>query len=78
MAFVTNAVGYDTYQWYAKFPGETEFEIIEAATVASFTYDQETYGEATIKVEVTKDGQTYQSNESVVEVARWSGVGGGR
>ena len=67
LAFVTNAVGYDTYQWYAKFPGETEFEIIEAATVASFTYDQETYGEAIIKVEVTKDGQTYQSNELVVD-----------
>lgn len=66
LAFVTNAVGYDTYQWYAKFTGETEFEAIEAATVASFTYDQATYGETTIKVEVTKDGQPYTSNEIVV------------
>lgn len=67
LAFVTNAVGYDTYQWYAKFSGETEFEVIEDATVASFTYDQATYGEATIKVEVTKDGETYQSNEIAVD-----------
>lgn len=66
LAFVTNAVGYDTYQWYAKFSEETGFEAITAATVASFAYDQETYGDATIKVSVTKDGETYTSNELIV------------
>lgn len=66
LAFVTNAVGYDTYQWYAKFSEETEFEAIDDATVASFNYDQATYGDATIKVEVTKDGETYTSNELVI------------
>lgn len=67
LGFVTNAVGYDTYQWYVKFTGETEFEAIENATVASFTYDQETYGEATLKAIVTKDGETYESNELAVD-----------
>jgi len=67
LAFVTNAVGYDTYQWQVKFEGETEFTDIDEATVASFNYDQATYGESTIKVEVTKDGQTYTSNEIVVD-----------
>lgn len=67
LAFVTNAVAYDTYQWYAKFEGATEFEVIENATVASFVYAAEDYDQATLLAEVTKDGITYESNTILVE-----------
>ncbi len=71
LAIVTNAVSYDTYQWYVKFSGETEFEPIDGATVGSFSYDWFTYDQATLKAVVTKDGQTYESNTLLIDSYNW-------
>lgn len=71
LTFVTNAVGYDTYQWYAKFGGSEEFTAIEDATVASFEYDWFTYDQATLRVETTIDGTVYTSNEIFIDSYNW-------
>lgn len=62
---------YDSYQWYAKLDGETEFTAIEGATEAEFIYDANTYALAEIKVIVTLDGETYESNILFIDVHAW-------
>lgn len=71
LTFVTNAVGYDTYQWYAKFGGEEEFTAIEGATVASFEYDWNTYDQATLKVVATIGEDSYESNTIFIDSYNW-------
>ena len=74
-AEITNGVEYDSYQWYFKywFLEEDEFEPIEGATEASFTYDWFTYDQALLKVVVTLDGETYESNELQIDSYAWAG-----
>ena len=67
-ASITNNETYDSYQWYFKYWFlEDDFEAIEGATGASFTYDWFTYDQALLKVVVTKNGETYESNEIQVD-----------
>lgn len=75
-AEITNGVEYDSYQWYFKywFLTEDEFEPIEGATEASFTYDWFTYDQALLKVVVTLDGETYESNELQIDSHAWAGL----
>jgi len=71
IAELTDGTVYDTYQWYAKLDGETEFSEIEGATEAEFLYDADTYVLAELKVVVTLDGETYESNILFIDVHAW-------
>lgn len=75
-ATITNDMEYDSYQWYFKywFDEEAEFEAIEGATEASFTYDWYTYDQALFKVVVTLDGNTYESNTIQIDSHNWVGL----
>lgn len=67
-ASVTNGETYDTYQWQFKYWfTNDDFEDISGATSDSFTYDWFTYDQALLKVVVTKDGETYESNEIQID-----------
>ncbi|WP_291117748.1 T9SS type A sorting domain-containing protein [Flavobacterium sp. UBA6135] len=73
-ASITTSQTYDSYQWYFKYwflPGE--YEAISGATGASLTYDWYTYDQALLKVVVTLDGSTFESN--VIQVDSWNWVG---
>src|SRR5690606_27447691 len=64
-ATVTTGITYDSYQRYYKYWFlEDDFEAIEGATSDSFTYDWFTYEQAIVKVVVTLDGVTYESNST--------------
>lgn len=72
-ATVTNNQTYDTYQWYFKYWFlNDEFQPIEGATSASFTYDWFTYDQALFKLVVTLDGQTYESNTIQIDSWNWT------
>lgn len=75
-ATVTGTQVYDSYQWYAKpmFPSNAEFVAVEGATEASFTYDWYTYDVNYIKVEVTLNGETLESNTIFVDSHTWAGL----
>jgi hypothetical protein len=66
---------YDSYQWYYKYWFlEDDFEAIDGATEATFTYDWFTYDQALLKVVVTLDGVTYESNTIQVDSYNWAGL----
>ena len=71
IAELTDGTVYDSYQWYAKLDGETEFTEIEGATEAEFLYDADTYALGYLKVVVTLDGETYESNILFIDVHAW-------
>lgn len=75
-ATVTGTQVYDSYQWYAKpmFPSNAEFVAIDGATTASFTYDWYTFDVNYIKVEVTLNGETFESNTIFVDSHTWAGL----
>ena len=74
-ATIITAQTYDTYQWYFKYwflPDD--YEAIDGATSASFTYDWYTYDQALLKVVVTLDGETYESNTIQVDSWAWTSM----
>lgn len=74
-ASITSGGTYDTYQWYYKYWFlQDDFEPIEGATEASFTYDWYTYDQALLKVVVTSGDQTYQSNTIQIDSWNWTGM----
>ena len=75
-ATITSDTEYDSYQWYYKywFDEEAEFIAIEGATEAEFTYDWLTYDQALLKVVVTLDGETYESNIIQIDSYQWAGL----
>lgn len=74
-AAITNGQIYDSYQWYYKYWFSSEdFQAIDGATEASFTYDWMTYDQALLKVVVTLDGTTYESNEIQIDSHAWSSL----
>lgn len=72
---VTEAI-YDSYQWYYKywFLDEEDFVAINGATEATFTYDWYTYDQALIKVVVTLQGVTYESNVLQIDSYNWTSL----
>lgn len=74
-AQVINGIEYDTYQWYYKYWFlDDEYEAIEGATSASFTYDWLTYDQALLKLVVTLNGATYESNSIQIDSHNWQGL----
>lgn len=73
-ATVTNEQTYDTYQWQLQLYGEEEFNDIEGATEASFTYDAYNYSATTLRLVVTVGDDTYTSNELFVDGYAWAGL----
>jgi len=74
-AEITNNQTYETYQWYYKYWFlNGEYEAIDGATSASFTYDWMTYDQALLKVVVTLNGQEYESNVLQVDSYAWTGL----
>jgi hypothetical protein len=66
-------ITYDSYQWYvSSYFNDNTFTAIEGATTDVFTYDWDTYDQATIKLVVTENGQTYDSNELFIDVRNWT------
>lgn len=72
MAGTVANIAYDTYQWYADFWPYDDFEIIDGATQATFTYDWNTYDLSKIKLVVTLDGETYESNVLQIDSYNWA------
>ncbi|WP_185965533.1 T9SS type A sorting domain-containing protein [Flavobacterium zepuense] len=73
-AAIANGVIYDTYQWYVKFYGDEEYTLQEGETAASFTYDAYNYTLSSIKVVVTLDGETYESNVLFIDQYVWGSL----
>lgn len=74
-ASLTTAQTYDTYQWYSKYWFTTDpFVAISGATSNSFTYDWYTYDQSLLKLVVTLGGNTYESNEILVDSYTWGGL----
>lgn len=70
-AYVIDPI-YDTYQWFYKYWFTTdEFVPIEGATESVFVYDWYTYDQALLKVVVTLDGQTYESDTIQIDSYAW-------
>lgn len=66
---------YDSYQWYYKYWFLPEdYVAIDGADEASFTYDWYTYDQALLKVVVTLDGETYESNSIQIDSWNWVGL----
>jgi len=72
-ASITNNQTYDTYQWYSKywFTNDPYVEIPNA-TSATFTYDWYTYDQSLLKVVVTSNGTTYESNAIQIDSYNWT------
>lgn len=67
-AMITSSETYDTYQWQYKYWFLSgNFQDIAGANSSSFTYDWYTYDQALLKVVVTKNGTTYESNEIQID-----------
>lgn len=74
-ASVTNATLYDTYQWYYKYWFTSdEFQAIDGADGATFTYDWDTYDQALLKIVTTLDGTTYESNSIQIDSYNWASL----
>lgn len=74
-ASIVSAQTYDTHQWYYKYwflPDD--FQPIDGATSPSFTYDWFTYDQALLKVVVTLNGNTFESNVLQIDSWAWSGL----
>ncbi|HEY0047152.1 MAG TPA: T9SS type A sorting domain-containing protein [Flavobacterium sp.] len=66
---------YDTYQWYYKYWfTEDPYVAIEGANGPAFTYDWYTYDQALLKVVVTLNGQTFESNTIQIDSYAWVGL----
>lgn len=65
---ITNEVTYDSYQWYKKFAydEDADYELIPGANSATFTFDS-SYNEHYVKVVTTLNGDTFESNEMLIE-----------
>ncbi len=74
-AYVVNDQNYDSYTWYWKywFSGDA-FQAVPGATGAQFTYDWYTYDQALIKVVVTLNGETFESNTIQIDSYAWTGL----
>lgn len=71
-AHIVGSEVYDTYQWYYKYWFISgDFMAIDGANSASFTYDWYTYDQALLKVVVTKDGVTSESNTIQIDSYAW-------
>jgi hypothetical protein len=70
-AYTVTDMDYDTYQWQWKywFTGDP-FVDIPGADEATFTYDWATYDQALLKLVVTLDGETYESN--TLQIDSWA------
>lgn len=66
-AYVATDMAYDSYQWYVDFYPYDEFEPVDGATEASFTYDTYTYSVSKIKVVTTIGANTYHSNVLTID-----------
>lgn len=74
-ATVTNQTAYDSYQWYSKYWFTAdEYQPIQGATEASFTYDWYTYDQSLFKVVVTLGGETLESNVIQIDSYAWSSL----
>jgi hypothetical protein len=73
-ATVITDLDYDSYQWYADYYPYGEFELIDGATQADFTYDWDTYDQAKLKVVVTLNGETYESNIIQIDSHQWTSM----
>ncbi len=74
-AYITTDQEYDSYQWYFKYWFTSdEFEPIDGATGPSFTYDWYTYDQALLKVVVTLNGTTYESNSIQIDSYTWISI----
>src|SRR5690606_6853911 len=74
-ASVTSTTVYDTYQWYYKYWFTSdEFQAIDGADSATFTYDWDTYDQALLKVVTTLDGTTYESNTIQIDSYNWASL----
>ncbi|MXN91786.1 T9SS type A sorting domain-containing protein [Flavobacterium sp. Sd200] len=74
-ARITNDATYSSYQWYGKYwflPGD--FEPIEGATLAEFTYDWYTYDQMQLKVVVTEGNETFESNVIQIDSYAWASL----
>lgn len=74
-AYITTDQDYDSYQWYWKYWFTSDpYEAIPGADGPSFTYDWMTYDQALLKVVVTLDGNTYESNTLQIDSYAWVGL----
>src|SRR6478672_5674323 len=74
-ASITTDMPYDSYQWYWRYWFTSDpFVAISGADAASFTYDWFTYDQAQLKVVVTLNGQTYESNVIQIDSYAWVGL----
>jgi len=74
-AVITGDVTYDSYTWYAKYWfTNDDFVEITGANGASFTYDWDSYDQKLIKVVVTRNGDTFESNELQIDSYNWAGM----
>jgi hypothetical protein len=70
-AYVIDPI-YDSYQWFYKYWFTSDdFVPIEGATESVFVYDWYTYDQALLKVLVTLDGQTYESDTLQIDSWAW-------
>jgi hypothetical protein len=74
-ASITNAQAYDSYTWYWKYWFTSDpFIAIPGANGPSFTYDWMNYDQALLKVVVTLNGNTYESNTIQIDSYAWVGL----
>jgi hypothetical protein len=74
-AFTTTNIAYDTYQWYWKYWFTSDpYVAIPGADEESFTYDWSTYDQALLKLVVTLNGETYESNVLQIDSYAWVGL----
>ncbi|GLB50619.1 T9SS type A sorting domain-containing protein [Neptunitalea lumnitzerae] len=74
-ATVTNGETYETYQWYYKYWFLSDpYQAIPGATSETFTYDWYTYDQALLKLEVTVNGTTLESNEIQIDSYAWASL----
>jgi hypothetical protein len=74
-ATITNDIGYDSYTWYYKYWFlSDDYVAIEGQDGPSFTYDWYTYDQALIKVVVTLNGDTFESNAIQIDSYAWTSM----
>lgn len=67
-AFIVTDQAYDSYQWQWRFAFTSDaFANVSGATESTFTYDAYNYSVTNIRVMVTLDGNTYYSNELLID-----------
>ncbi|NUY82197.1 T9SS type A sorting domain-containing protein [Flavobacterium sp. MAH-1] len=67
-AYIVTDQAYDSYQWQYRFAFTSDpFQNIPNADDATFTYDYYNYSVTEIRVQVTLDGSTYQSNALLID-----------